>query len=280
MFGFFARKRSARADGGRSFRKLLDDAESGAADAQLRVARSYGLGTGVKRDPVEAARWYRRAAEGGDVRAQFELANLYAGAQELGAHQGDAVLWWTRAAERGVKEAQYNLALALGEGRLAAQDLAASAKWCRRAAEQGFADAQLWLGLLYRRGQGVRPDNSEALKWILGAADQGHAVAQHTLALLLHDIFGAHDDCADLHVEAYMWSSIASDKLWGENQAASAALRGALAQKLTGAQIAEAERRARQWRPMPSSDAGPSPDQAATSAPGAGGVQAAYFRQK
>jgi hypothetical protein len=168
----------------------------------------------------------------------------------------EAANWYRRAAESGDARAQYNLALAYGDGRGLAQDFAASATWCRRAAEQGYSDAQLLLGLLYRRGQGVRPDNSEALKWTLRAADQGHAMAQHTLAALVYDVFADREDCIDVYVEAYMWSSIANKKLWGESQAAAATLRGAIAKKLTPEQIAEAERRARDWQPMAAVQAG------------------------
>ncbi len=241
MFGFFSRRKSAR----RAARKLLDDATRG------------------------------------DARAQFELGNRHAGGTEFAARRADAVSWWTRAAEQGLPEAQYNLALALYDGRLAAQDFRASARWCRRAAEQGHGDAQFWLGLMYRRGQGVRPNDGEALKWILGAADQGHALAQHTLAVLLAEMFAGRDDCIDLALEAYMWSRIANDRLWGENRAAAEKLRAAIAQRLTAEQIAEAERRARDWRAMPSPFAGAATAQADTSAAaGAGGVQAAYLRQK
>ena len=190
------------------------------------------------------------------MRAQFALGNLYAGEKEFHEDSSKAFTWWTRAAEQGLKEAQYNLAVAYCDGRGPARDFAACAKWCRRAADQGHSDAQLLLGHLYRGGQGLRHDDLEALKWTLRAADQGNAVAQHTLAAMVYDIFNDRDDCNDVYVEAYMWSSIAHKKLWGETQAAAPKVRSVIAKRFTPEQIAEAERRARDRRPMAAFQAG------------------------
>ena len=49
---------------------LQEKAESGDADAQFQLGDCYFFGLGVKRDLVEGASWYRKAAEAGRVARQ------------------------------------------------------------------------------------------------------------------------------------------------------------------------------------------------------------------
>jgi TPR repeat protein len=61
------------------FQNLLSQAGQGDADAQLSLGEKYAKGEGVAKDPVEAARWFRRAAEvGGNAIAQNSLGEMYA----------------------------------------------------------------------------------------------------------------------------------------------------------------------------------------------------------
>jgi Sel1 repeat len=52
-------------------------AEDGNAEAQFEVGQMYHLGRGLKKDPVEAALWYRKAAEQGheEARDLLEVVN-------------------------------------------------------------------------------------------------------------------------------------------------------------------------------------------------------------
>src|SRR3569833_1177786 len=56
---------------------LMAKTKAGNADAEFQVGVKYELGASVKKDPAEAAAWYRKAAEHGDVRAQHSLGVLY-----------------------------------------------------------------------------------------------------------------------------------------------------------------------------------------------------------
>jgi TPR repeat protein len=114
-------------------------------------------------------------------------------------------------------------------------------KWYRKAADQGDADAQFNLGAGYDNGQGVPQDYAEALKWYRLAADQGVASAQYNLAVMYANGQGVPQD----YVRAYMWFNLAAAQgLQGAEED-----RDQVAQQMTAAQIAEAQKLAREWKP-------------------------------
>ena len=90
------------------------------------------------------------------------------------------------------------------------QDYADAVKWYRLAAEQGFADAQLNLGVMYANGQ-VMTQN---------------------------------------YVQAHLWFNLAASRLPpGENRNTAVQGRDIAEKLLTPAQVAEAQRLAREWKP-------------------------------
>ena len=113
-------------------------------------------------------------------------------------------------------------------------------KW-RPLAEQGDAEAQKYLGNMYRRGDGVPQDYQEAVRLYRLAAEQGHAKAQFNLGRMYAKGRGVPKD----HVQAHMWLSLAAAQ--GDKRAPKR--RDRLAKKMTPAQIAEAQRLAREWTP-------------------------------
>ncbi len=120
-------------------------------------------------------------------------------------------------------------------------DYATALRIFRQLADQGNADAQCSLGLMYGFGNGVTQDYAAALKWYHKAADQGYADAQLNLGLLYTRGKGVTHDI----VQAHMWYTLAAAS--GDRSAG--ALRDALAKKMTPAQIAEAQKLAREWKP-------------------------------
>jgi TPR repeat protein len=114
-------------------------------------------------------------------------------------------------------------------------------KWYRKAEEQGVAEAQTNLGIAYAAGQGVPEDYAEAMKWWRKAADQNLASAQINLGISYALGQGVPKD----DVLEYMWYDLAAEQ--GVDSAAIA--RDELAFKMTPAQIAEAQRLAREWKP-------------------------------
>lgn len=88
--------------------ELLQRAGSGDVSAMLKVARLYESGT--KANPVEAARWYMRAANTGDPQAQTKLAILYIEGTGVARDPAAAGRWLMRAASSGYSIAQFDLA--------------------------------------------------------------------------------------------------------------------------------------------------------------------------
>jgi TPR repeat protein len=108
-------------------------------------------------------------------------------------------------------------------------------------AEQGEARAQFYLGMLYENGDGVPEDFGKAREWYEKSAAQGDANAQFYLGLMC--AFG-RGTSMDL-VQAHMWYSLAA----GNGHARAALHRNDLAKEMKPAQIAEAQKRAREWKP-------------------------------
>jgi hypothetical protein len=125
-------------------------------------------------------------------------------------------------------------------------DYATALREWRPLAEQGDADAQYNLGVMYDFAKGVPRDFTAARQWYEKAAAQGHAGAQNNLGGLYEFGHGVKRD----YVRAYMWYNIASAHRTGDPQKDVAAenLDG-IAGRMTSAQIAEAKKLAREWKP-------------------------------
>lgn len=98
------------------------------------------------------------------------------------------------------------------KGHAVPQDDAVAAEWYRKAAEQGHADSQCILGGMYFKGRGVRQDDVEAHKWYNLAA-----------------------------------SRFAASEAKKRDQAVEG--RDLVAARMTPAQITEAQKLAREWKP-------------------------------
>jgi TPR repeat protein len=118
---------------------------------------------------------------------------------------------------------------------VAAESAANIAKW-RKAAEQGDAKAQFNLGILYAKGQGVPQDYKRAAQWYRKAAEQGYANAQYRLGMMYAEGQGVPQD----YVQAFKWIDLTASQ---------GATHDWLSKKMTPAQIAEAQRLVREWKP-------------------------------
>ena len=279
--------------------KLLKPlAEQGHADAELSLGMMYDNGQGVPQDYAEAMKWYRKAADQGGAGAQAALGDMY-GQGRFGQGGGwavptdfvEAAKWYRKAADQGLAGAQAVLGFMYLKERGVPQDYAEAMKWYRKAADQGHAVAQVSLGLMYEMGQGVPTDYVEAVRWYRKAADQGYAVAQYYLGVIYDNGTGVPQDYAEAmkwyrkaadqgiaeaqynlgviydngsgvpqdYVQAHKWFSLAADR--GDEDAVQH--RDQAAAKMTPAQIAEAQRLAREWKPA-KTKADPPPQIAST----------------
>ncbi len=120
-------------------------------------------------------------------------------------------------------------------------DYATAFRELKPLAEQGDAQAQSVLGFIIR-SRGVPQDYAEAVRWLRRAADLGLAEAQYGLGVMYYKGQGVPQD----YVQAHMWFNLAGAGLPpGEDRAAKN--RDHVAKQMTPAQIAEAQRLAREW---------------------------------
>ena len=244
---------------------LRQEAADGNARSQflLGVMSDNGLGP-IALDPREAARWYRIAAERGSVEAQFRLASAHFVGRGVAKDKSEAVHWLERAAEQGFTPAMRSLAELYGSGKVAADDPGAAEKLIARAAQLGDAEAQFTYAGWLETGHGMTPDPSAALTWYRRAADQGHVPAQLQLGRSLAGPSAADEQA----LEGLMWLGVAlrateskaKDARGKDTKAKDeavairtqvAAIRKELSARLPPYQIADAEGRARAWKPEP-----------------------------
>src|ERR1700722_58730 len=175
-------------------------AEAGDIQAAFTVGEQYFEGKGTPRYPLEAARWYQRAASAGHVRAQCRLAQLHffglpkaaigpgAGlfeafeAEESADHYA-ALHWATLAAEAGGPEAQAMLAYILTAGPEALRDSEAALEWYRKSAEQDCPEGRLGYGMALMLRADTPEKTLAARTELQRAAEAGLPSAHYLLGL-------------------------------------------------------------------------------------------------
>jgi TPR repeat protein len=230
-----------RGDYATAMQLLRPLADQGHAFAQAILGFMSANGQGVQQDYAAAVRWYQKAADQGYAGAQFELGRMYASGRGVPQDEAQAAKWLKKAADQGYADAQLNLGTMYERGRGVPQDYAAAMRWYRKAADQGKAGAQYNLGVMYANGQGVPQDYAAAMRWYRKAADQGYALGQYNLGVMHANGQGVPQD----YVSAHMWYNLAA--AGGYKDAAKN--RDILAQRMTSAQIAAAQKRGTEWRP-------------------------------
>jgi TPR repeat protein len=146
-----------------------------------------------------------------------------------------------KSAEEGNASAQYRLGLLYEGGVGVPQDYRQAKEWFEKAAKQGHVGAQADLGMLYLHGEGAPQSAQMAMFWFSRAAEQGDVLAFAKLGWMYAEGRGVLKDS----IQAHMWYNLSAAQ--GEERAAEA--RDALAKQMTPAQIAEAQRLAREWKP-------------------------------
>jgi hypothetical protein len=125
-------------------------------------------------------------------------------------------------------------------------DYATALREWRPLAEQGDANAQYNVGVMYDFEKGVSQDFATARQWYEKAAAQGHAGAQNNLGGLYEFGHGVTQD----DVLADMWYHLAAahpaEDEWRDLAAEN---RDEIEGHMTSAQIAEAKKGAREWKP-------------------------------
>lgn len=142
------------------------------------------------------------------------------------------------AAEQGHAEAAFSVANFYFIGRAVPQDYVEYEKWLKRAADLGSADAMLAFSFHYAISDRVEADKWRRLAEIKfrERAERGDSASQYMLSSIVVD-----------NVEKHMWLNIcASGSGLMARQAALA--REKLSNQMTAAQVAEAQKLAREWK--------------------------------
>jgi hypothetical protein len=168
------------------------------------------------------------------------------------ADRGDfakAVSFWKPLADNGNEFAQFDMGVLYATGQGVAKDDVEATRWFRLAAERGHREAQYNMGVALDKGRGVAADPAQAAQWYQKAADRGHPKAQYNLAGLYAEGEGVPQDFQ----AAYLWFNLAAARFPKADAAAKADSiknRDLAAARLTPAALAEAQKQARDWKPV------------------------------
>ena len=182
--------------------ELQQKAESGDAAAQLDLALCYDFGSGIEKNPVEAHKWFLKAAELGNGRAQNAVGNDYAnGTGGVEKNMEEALRWFRKSAEQECGYGQNSMGWCYEWGKGVEKDMEEAVRWYRKSAEQGCANGQNSLGNCYLNGKGVEKNMGETVRWFCKSAGQGNPVGQLMLGLFCYQGKGVKMDLA----EAVKW---------------------------------------------------------------------------
>jgi TPR repeat protein len=192
-------------------------AAKGVAAADSRLGYFYEIGYCAKRDWLEAAKWYGKAIAAGDDASAGSLSHIGRNWRLMYRNTPmDPIIYELieKAANGGSGVAQFSLGVMnypIGDSSFdeTKGNLNEALIWYRRGADQGDIDSQVALGLAYAEGLGLPQDFVEAHKW--------------------YNLAASHVKYADMR----------SDLIKRRDD---------LAAKMTAAQIADAQKLARDWK--------------------------------
>ncbi len=236
--------------------------------AERLLGIMYVKGLGVPQDYALGMRWLRLAADKGLPDAQNEVGFLYQQGQGVERNEAEAVKWFRLAADRGgLVVAQNNLADSYVLGLGVPQDFGQAFKWYRIAADQSSSYAENVLGVAYEHGFYVAQDDAEAFRWYRRAANKIYerpgSTWIHSPQYNIGAMYASGRGTAQDYVRALMWFTLAiafgdtkppaplGIKLVDTSKYTALEQRDRLMALMTSAQISEAERLAREWRPHP-----------------------------
>lgn len=197
--------------------ELRQSARDGDVQSLFLLGRLYAEGEGdLRRDPAEAARWWRQAASAGHTDAQRELALLHLSGRGVPQSFTEATRLFFLAANKGDIDSQFELGNLLISGRGGQMSVDTGMEWLVRAADGGHQPAQLSLARAYLSADRSDPAHSEGVTWLRRAVDADYTPAVYYLATLYADatlIPESPDEAASLfgraaaagHPEAQVW---------------------------------------------------------------------------
>ncbi len=226
--------------------------------AQVTLGTIYteGVQGVIAKDYPQALMWFIFAAAQGDPEAMdfrntlaarmtpAEIVEAQKMAREFKPQDAYTKMYdeFKTRAEQGDAEAQLKVGFMCYSGKGILQDFEKAIFWFKKSALQGNPLAQANVAYMYKKGEGVPQDYSEAGKWYRLAADRGNAPAQSELGALYEKGLGLPQD----EVLSLMWFPLAA--IQGDANAKAA--RDRITVWMSPEQIAEAQRRAREFRKL------------------------------
>ncbi len=247
----------------------IEDGLAGNNASSFSLGMELTTGTALKRDDVEAAKWFFLAASQGHQNAYVQLGHRYH--RGLGLEQSDAAAayWFYQGATHGDTLAMIALGSLYAAGRGVSQDWKVAVSWWRKANHQRF------IGDAYACALGVEQDNERAAreyqkgadghdmnnaiqlahmhagkcidkaddgvarKWYEEASQQGYPDAQVALAGLMLQSHGDEESA----IGAYMWARLAELRLPNGSLRRLAATHAATAaRRLSSGEIADTDK--------------------------------------
>lgn len=181
---------------------LMEDAQSGRAEAQYQIGKNYLYGLYFNQDIPAALRWLELAAKQYHVQAESLLAQYYyPRLSQYPNYQEQVIEWAEHAALRHDTEACaiWGEILLTGLGNQAAS--ISCMRFLQEAAAQQHTRAQYLIGTLYLYGKWMDKDTQQAKHWIELSAKQGYTPAQTLLGEMYQEGFGVEKN----YTEAEYW---------------------------------------------------------------------------
>ena len=134
------------------------------SDKLVETGDRYLLGNGVKKDPVEAVKYFRMAVERGNANGKVELGLCYMTGQGLQRDPNQAAMLFREASEQGFAGGMRELGVCYSDGVGVEQNGVEAVKWLRKA--NGDVKAMVFLGSDYLLGKSVEKNIAEGVIWI------------------------------------------------------------------------------------------------------------------
>jgi TPR repeat protein len=164
-------------------------AEMGNGQAMCVLGQSLKEGRGVRKDELDARKWFEKAAREGHPGGMWELGSFFDGRSPA-----KALVWYRKGAEYGHSVSMGCLGAMLRNGEGCAADHTEAFAWLLKAAEEALAPAMTDVGAMLYKGEGVTMNRPLALVWMRKAAALGSAEAMHNVAVMLEHGVGVRGD--------------------------------------------------------------------------------------
>jgi TPR repeat protein len=165
--------------------KLVQEAESGDAQAEFQLGICYLLGRGVSQSEEEAIKWLSRAADKKHVRALHVLGGLYLNGKNK--NEKEAVINLKKAAELNDSASMPLLADCYFEGTGVSKNPKEGYEWMLKAAQAEIPYAQYRVGIILAYNndpnfqengekiqiEGLQQNKKEAIYWLKKAGSNG-----------------------------------------------------------------------------------------------------------